>query len=75
MHKEQAITEATKVANEQNLTMSVHCDPVGQGEQDGYDQPWGYCPLSHVYIIARHREAEHDITIHPQPVKPCQKTT
>lgn len=65
MTKAAAITEAQKIANKEHITMLVYRDPIGSGEQEGFDTPWMFGPLSQAKY-SPHREKEHDTIIKPE---------
>ena len=65
----EARRQAQKTANETNTSILLYCDPIGQGEQDGADKPWGFCPRDAAELIARFRQKVHDMMIHPQDIQ------
>lgn len=66
MTKDSAIATATHCANTQGITILVYRDPIGCGEQEGFDTPWMYAPYATKDTIAPHREKEHDTVIKPE---------
>ena len=44
MTKEQAIIEATKIANRENMVMAVVIDPIINHQDEEPTGPWGFCP-------------------------------
>ena len=43
MTKENALREATKIANKEKMDMAVYNDPISNNPEDSPDGPWGYC--------------------------------
>lgn len=65
MTRPDAILAAKQIADTDRLPMLVYRDPIGLGEQEGFDEPWGFCPAAAAYIIARFRELDLDLLLLP----------
>ncbi len=63
MKKHTAIAEAQCIANNQGTEMTVYLDPIGLGEQEGHEHPWGYCPNSSIEIAAKFRQKDEDFSV------------
>lgn len=63
MTKNEAIALARTESKKSGLELTVYRCPISLGEQEGFDEPWGYCPTAALPIIARFREKEHDFAV------------
>jgi len=70
MKRDEAIRAARKEFDPENnpAHMIVYRDPIGLGEREGLQHPWGFCPWTAQDIIALHREKQYDVQLDPDQV-------